>query len=92
MEADFTNIMDKKIFINEAIHKTHIEVDEGGTKAAAVTYFGHTDGAIPKEEYEIIKIKFDKPFIYIIRNSENHEILFIGTVYKPAEYKESTFE
>ena len=34
-EYNFNNL-----YVGEAIHKTHIELNEVGTKAAAVTYFG----------------------------------------------------
>ena len=36
-----------------------------------------------REEKEIINIKYDKPFIYLIKDSDNDTIWFVGSVYKP---------
>lgn len=96
--ADFTNIMDKKdmkdnLYVSDAIHKTYIDLNEKGTKAAAVTYFGMKDSAaIMPEEKESVSIKFDKPFIYMIRDSKTKEILFFGATYEPNLWKGSTCE
>lgn len=93
--ANLTNIIEENetignIFVGEAIHKTHIELNEKGTKAAAVTYFSvFTNGSL-KEEKRKVKIIFNKPFIYMIRDSETKEILFFGTVYEPNEWNGST--
>ena len=98
-EADFSKIITDEIrkknsidniYVDQAIHKTHIELNESGTKAAAVTFFGvETMGYDPnKEEPKIVEIKFDKPFFYLIRDSINKEILFFGVVYEPDAYKE----
>ena len=97
-EANFSNIIsenDRKknsignIYVDEAIHKTHIELNEAGTKAAAVTYFGlYETTAYNQEEPEKIEIKFDKPFLYLIRDNKTQEVLFMGVVYEPDKYKE----
>ena len=99
-KAEFYNIITKEnrekysidnIYVDEAIHKTHIELNESGTKAAAVTYFGMLETAsFEKEEPKVIEIKFNKPFLYLIRDSKSKEILFLGTVYEPNKYKENT--
>ena len=92
--ADFTKMMTKEdmlksgvinLYVGEAVHKTKIELSETGTKAAAVTYFGmFKESAMPiEEEPKIIEIKFDKPFMYMIREKNTNEVLFIGTVYEP---------
>ena len=93
-KADFSNIISKNIeslYVGEAIHKTHIDLNEKGTKAAAVTYFGtyKATSREPKEK-EIVNIEFNKPFIYIIRDKETKEMLFFGTVYEPNEWNGST--
>ena len=38
--------------------------------------------AIP-DETTVIYLKFDKPFMFIIRDKENDEVWFTGTVYEP---------
>ena len=95
-KADFTNIMKKddmrnNLHVSEAIHKTYIDLNEKGTRAAAVTYFGLKDMAAPlQEEKETVSIKFNKPFIYMIRDSKTKEMLFFGVVYEPNIWKGST--
>ena len=77
----------------EAIHKTHIDLNENGTKAAAVTYFGmFKNTSIEPKEKEIINIEFNKPFIYIIRDPKTNEMLFFGVVYEPNKWIDSTCE
>jgi serine protease inhibitor len=70
-EADFSNIIHKKdmknnLYIGDAIHKTYIDLNEKGTKAAAVTFFGLNSAMMIEDEKEEVDIKFNKPFIYII--------------------------
>ncbi|MBQ6285708.1 MAG: hypothetical protein IJK67_05345 [Bacilli bacterium] len=71
------------LYVGEAVHKTHIDLSENGTKAAAVTYFGmfkNTAIAQPKEQ---LIIKFDRPFLYLIKEKNSNNIWFFGTVYEP---------
>lgn len=98
--ADFTNIITKEdlrkfdvnnIYVSDAIHKTYIDLNEDGTKAAAVTGFMmEATSALPEMDYKEIKIEFNKPFIYMIRNKNNKELLFFGVVYEPNEWNGST--
>lgn len=94
--ADLTNIISKNndmnnIYVGNAIHKTYIDLNEKGTKAAAVTYFGvYETSAIEIEEKETVSIVFNKPFIYMIRDKKTNEILFFGTVYEPNLWTKST--
>ena len=90
--ADFTKIISKdnmnstdinNLYVGEAIHKTYIDLNEKGTKAAAVTYFGMFKNSAMIEKYETVEITFDKPFIYMIRDTKNKEILFFGVTYEP---------
>lgn len=80
-----------KVYVDEAIHKSHIELSEHGTKAAAVTVFLLKDNAMEYEETKKeINIIFDKPFIFIIKEKQSDNIWFYGTVYKPMEFKDNT--
>ena len=79
------------LYVDTAIQKTHIELTEKGTKAAAVTYFsGVGSNSAPMKEQEIIRINFNKPFIYLIREKNTNEMLFFGVVYEPNLWKGST--
>jgi len=90
--ADFSNaVSDESVYISNAIHKTHIELNEEGTKAAAITYFGF-DASAHEEEPKIYKIEFNKTFIYMIRDKETKEILFFGVVDEPNTWEGSTCE
>ena len=85
--------IEENVYVGEAIHKTHIDFNEKGTKAAAITYFGmFANSAMMPEEYEEIDLKFNKPFIYMIRETNTKEILFFGTVYEPNKWEGSTCE
>lgn len=97
--ADFTKIITKEnmnntdinnLYVGEAIHKTYIDLNEKGTKAAAVTYFGMFKNTAIREDYDIVEIEFNKPFIYMIRDKETKEMLFFGVVYEPNIWKGST--
>ena len=59
------------VYVSDAIHKTHIELNENGTKASAITYFGVYANSISLEK-EKINISFDKPFLYIIQPEVPH--------------------
>ena len=67
-------------FISDVIHKTHIEVDESGTRAAAVTAIEIKAGAVP-DPYQVI---LDRPFVYAIVDTANMLPVFIGTMTEPA--------
>ena len=74
-EADLSKIITKEnlnklgrdnIYVSDAIHKTYIDLNEIGTKAAAVTYFGVKATGAFIDESKIIYIKLNKPFLYMI--------------------------
>ncbi len=72
----------KDVFISQVIHKTFIDVNETGTKAAAVTAIEGLKGTAMNEKEEKV-VKFNKPFIYMIYDEENKTPLFIGTMMNP---------
>lgn len=74
-----------ELYINRVIHKTHIEVDPHGTKAAALTAVEMTDGCESIEDPEEIKyVILDRPFVYMILDTETHLPVFIGIMGNPA--------
>ena len=77
--ADFSKLVTNKendIYISEVLQKTHIEVDEKGTKAAAATIVMNDIKCMPASKV----IKFDRPFMYCIIDTETSIPVFIGTV------------
>jgi len=78
--ADFTKMANGDgLHISRVLHKTHIEVSEGGTKAAAVTAVEVKDTAeLYVPEYK--EVVLDRPFVYYIVDMETHLPVFMGTV------------
>ena len=64
------------IYVDKAIHKTHIEVDENGTKAAAATYIGTRKNAVVSE----YTVTLDRPFVYMIVDSGTSLPVFMGVM------------
>lgn len=79
-DADFTGMSDTPLKISRVIHKTHIEVDANGTKAAAATAgvmrYKNAAGALTDKA-----VILNRPFIYMILDTQNDLPLFIGTVH-----------
>ncbi|MCL2071259.1 MAG: serpin family protein [Oscillospiraceae bacterium] len=77
--ADFSRLGTSpygNIFINRVIHKTFIEVDEKGTKAAAVTAVEMATCSVPSTPFVVL----NRPFVYAIIDNENNLPIFIGTL------------
>ena len=64
------------LFISRVIHKTAIEVNEKGTKAGAATVVEIETKSAAMETYSV---KLDRPFVYLIIDTESYLPLFIGT-------------
>ena len=85
--ADFYGMMrpfsddDYAIWINRVLHKTHIEVDREGTRAAAVTAIEmECETACETVIQEPIRVILDRPFIYGIIDNETGLPVFLGCV------------
>ena len=80
--ADFSlmaQIPGSNIFISKVIHKTHIEVDRNGTRAAAATAVMMDEAACADID-PIVNVYLDRPFIYMIVDTETGTPVFMGTV------------
>ncbi|MBR1483599.1 MAG: hypothetical protein IJ598_11640 [Ruminococcus sp.] len=81
--ANFLDMVDAapSPYISSVIHKTYIDVNERGTRAGAVTVIGMEAGSTPDEDsLPPITIRLDRPFLYMIINTNTNTPLFIGTV------------
>ena len=83
--ADFSKIGSvnpgENICISKVIHKTHIEVDNAGTKAAAVTVIEMVKAtSIGPEETKYYYVTLDRPFVYMIIDTQTNLPIFIGQV------------
>ena len=74
------NSRDQGLKISDVLHKTHIDVDNEGTKAAAVTAVMVAQVTAVERPEEIHQVYLDRPFVYMIIDTENSLPLFIGTV------------
>ena len=79
--ADFSALsqnMGKQLAISKVKHKSFIEVNEEGTEASAATSVEMRVTGMP------MSLRFDRPFLYLIRDSKTGAILFIGMMENPA--------
>lgn len=74
--ADFSNMSGEPLYVSEFRQKTYVSVDEEGTKAAAVTEASLRKNAMGDSPTTML---FNRPFVYLIRESSTGAILFIGT-------------
>lgn len=82
-EADFSGITTaKNIFIDKAVHKTLIQVDEKGSGISSISRVDRKpiEEARNENPYEFIA---DRPFVFIIWDQKIDAILFIGRVTYP---------
>ena len=85
--ADFSNMADTTLCVDEALHKSNIDFSEKGVKAAAATVIVMMENVVAVSEDEPVEIKIDKPFMYFIRDKKTGEIWFVGTVYEPDSWE-----
>ena len=79
--ADFSGIADQNINVDTILQKTKLELDENGTRAAAVTALTMECMSAAVEKEPIIKtVELTRPFAFLIYDRSNDEILFIGKV------------
>lgn len=81
-EANFSAMTEEKgIYLNTAIHKTSIRVDERGADAMAITYAKPTIQTT--EELTPYEFTADRPFVFIIWDQKTDSILFMGRLALP---------
>jgi serine protease inhibitor len=83
-DADFSAMSDEPLELSEVKQKSYIEVNEEGTEAAAVTIAVMNALAVerPVKSFEMI---VDRPFLFVIQDSQTQSVLFMGLVYDPAK-------
>ena len=86
-KADFSGLNgreDQQTYISDVLHKTHIEVDQKGTRAAAVTAVIMAECTAIGPDFRK-SVTLDRPFVYMIYDEEAKLPVFIGTVMEPSE-------
>lgn len=81
-DADLSGIANFPMSVSGAIHKAFVDVNEEGTEAAAATAIIVTRESIGPS-YPLFKA--DRPFIFIIQDTETDNILFMGKMMNPEE-------
>ena len=81
--ADFSGMDEADgIYINAAIHKAFVDVNEEGTEAAAATGISMWGRSVSQPS-TIFRV--DRPFIFLIQDNQTGSILFMGRVNDPTK-------
>jgi serpin B len=79
--ADFSGMTaQEELWIDKVIHQANISVNEKGTEAAAATAVIMTAGVVT----EPFDIRFDRPFVFALRDLDTGAVLFLGQVVDPS--------
>ena len=72
----------KGIYVSAVMHGAYVKTSIKGTEAAAATVEGFSDSmtALPPREEKHFHLTCDHPFIYIIKDENSGQILFMGKV------------
>ena len=83
-DAEFFNIVENlSLKIDNATHQAKVEIDEQGTRAAAVTEITMLETtALPPQYRKRAEFIADRPFLFVIRDAETETDLFVGVVNK----------
>lgn len=68
--------LDLQLHVSKVKHKTFVEVDEAGTRAAGVTSVEVGFVSMPDQ----VRFEVDRPFLFAIRERFSGTILFVGAV------------
>ena len=82
-KAEFGEMIeDSMLFVSDVLQKCKIELDEKGTRAAAVTVILAKDCAaiMDPEPREVKEVFLDRPFAFLIYDQINDQIVFAGKV------------
>ncbi|MCR4599019.1 MAG: serpin family protein [Acetatifactor sp.] len=72
-------VKDQTLYVDTILQKCKIELDENGTKAAAVTAMMMRANGIAMEK-KVKEVNLERPFAFLIYDTVNDEILFVGKV------------
>lgn len=81
--ADFSGISDFALFVSNILQSTKLELNEYGTKAAAATAISTDCTDVWVDPRETKEVRLDRPFAFMIYDSTEDQILFLGKVTNP---------
>ena len=77
-KADFKGISRSGLRVSDVLQKTHINVDEKGTEAAAVTAVIMVRTSLGRPE-KVVEMNVNRPFLYFLVDTETNTPIFAGT-------------
>lgn len=82
---DFFEKQKEPLQIDPALHQAKIKIDEGGSEAAAATAFVVMFASSTTYKYKPHVYSFicNRPFMFLIHDKKNREILFAGVYRGP---------
>jgi serpin B len=85
--ANFSGISLEKpgLKIDDIVHKAFIEVNEKKTEAAGVTVAIMEAASLQPTAPPPVEMRIDRPFIFLIRDTQTNTILFVGRLLEPTE-------
>lgn len=78
--GSFGNMSDVDLYVDTVLQKTCVEVNEKGTKAAAITEAIMLETCMVEEEDTKKYVHLDRPFAFMIYDTKNQECLFVGKI------------
>ena len=84
-EADFSALLsvpDKPSIISSVLQASSLKVNEEGSEGASVTAILVSTANLPGEMKQI-NFTLDRPFLFLITESDTNTVLFMGKVGKP---------
>ena len=79
-KADFSGISEQNTKVDTILQKTKLELDQNGTKAAAVTAAIMECMSALAPDPVVKEVNLDRPFAFLIYDDINGEMLFAGKV------------
>ena len=79
-DAELHGISPADIYVSLVKQFSYINVDEAGSEAGVVTYAKVDVAAFEGETTSYVEINMNRPFVYIIRDTQTGAILFMGRV------------
>jgi len=74
-------ISDQPLFVGQAVQQAVLQVDEDGTRAAAVTELGVAAGSAPMEPP--VELVVDRPYLFTVTDGSTGWPLFLASVLDP---------
>lgn len=84
LRAEFSDMSEDALYVDQTIQEAHIGVDEDGVEGAAYTLIAVAEGsAWVMEEPEVVEMTLDRPFLFAVHDYRNDIWLFIGACMDP---------